>query len=227
MDAKFKITDSCGSAMPVSGKVEKQEQPVAEEKAPAIESVTGNAGQLVPPKHLCPEVPLDGRRVDVADEGKGSKSANGETSLSIMEDEEIKKSIELAIDILGHPKRTKGFRYGNRSLGKKASGVRLSQALEKFEGQITPENRHNLNPIKNLIEQALEDVNKKRHRAIAAKVAKIGVPLVAGVASVAATVATLGASGPITIPAAIAAGAAIIGAVTDSGKSVAEAVAEE
>jgi hypothetical protein len=224
MDTKCKITDSCGSATPVTGESEKREQPVTGEEASGIESVIS---QLVAPERLCPGVLLGERCVDAVDEEEVPEPVIGETSPSIVEDEEVKKSIELAIDIIGHPKKTKNFKWGDKLLGKKASKKRLSQASEKLKGKITPENRHNLNPSKNLNEQALGIVSKKLNKARAMKAVKIGIPIVSGIASVVATAATLGASAPVTVPLAIAAGAAIAGTVADSGKAVAEAASEE
>ncbi|MDR2721164.1 MAG: hypothetical protein LBB15_02655 [Puniceicoccales bacterium] len=220
-----KLINSYGQATLVNGEIEKQSVEI--KSGPAIESVTDDVGQLAPHGRLYLETPLGERHVDTVSEREAPEPVNSAIAIPIMEDGEIKKSIELATDILSHPEKTKGFGYGNKSLGKKASKDKLFRALKKLENEITQENRHNLNPIKNLMEQAHKDVSKKLNASRVKKAVTIGIPVVSGIASIVATAATLGAGAAITVPVAIAAGAAIAGAAADSGKSILKAAAQK
>jgi hypothetical protein len=227
MDISLKIVDGFAAATQVAdSEVEKLEQPEVKGNAPVIESVTASGNQLVSPKRLCPEKPLDERYASVGSESVALKSASDGSSVSILEDETIKRSIDLAIDILVDPKKTNGFKYGNELLGKKASKSKLSKAIKRLENAITPENLHNINPVKNLVEQAHGLVKKELNAELAVTVAKVGISALTGVAGIVTTAVTLGASAPITVPAIIAAGAAIAKTVADSSKSIAATIEE-
>jgi hypothetical protein len=132
----------------------------------------------------------------------------------------------LAVDVLTHPEKSKGFK-GPRGakFGKKETKQFLGAALSKFDEQIKgvtdPNAQEGLAKVKQDIQTAHDIVSSKLNRARVIKGLKISGAIFATIASIAACVATFGIAAP-AIPAAIIVVIGALGAAVRDGKLVYE-----
>jgi hypothetical protein len=124
--------------------------------------------------------------------------------LNVSAQSTIKNSNDLALDVLKHPKKSRGFVDGEGNiLGKKATQDQLKRCLDNFDfltgskgSKISPEDMGRLDLIRQDIRAAYRAVSRKLNKARAIKTAKIGGATLAIVASAGATLVTFGAGAP-------------------------------
>jgi hypothetical protein len=139
------------------------------------------------------------------------------------------RSHGLAVDVLTHPEKSKGFEGpGGAKFGKKETkrflGATLSKFDERTKGVTDVSARQELTKVKQDIKKAYDIVSSKLNNARVVKGLKIAGVGFAVTASVVACVATFGAAAP-AIPAAIGAGIGALGTAIRCGKIAHELLA--